>query len=45
MRALFIIACALLIGWYIDSQFYDGRYFRAVVSVMQRIATSFGARW
>jgi len=45
MRALLIVAGALLIGWYIDSEFYNGQYFRAVASLARRIATNFGVRW
>ena len=34
----------LIAAWYVDNQYYHGQYFRAMSSMTQRIATSFGVR-
>ena len=34
----------LIVAWYVDNQYYHGQYFRAMSSMTQRIASSFGLR-
>ena len=34
----------LIAAWYIDSQYYQGQYFRAASSMTQKIAAGFGVR-
>jgi len=44
MKVVALIAGLLAGVYYIDSQYYHGRYFRAASSVTHQIATQFGVR-
>jgi hypothetical protein len=44
MKVIALVAGLLVGGWYIDKQYSHGYYFRAVSSLAQQIATSFGLR-
>ena len=45
MKIVAALVGVLLVGWYVDSQFYNGQYVRAFATMTQSIATSFGIRW
>jgi hypothetical protein len=44
MKIAVVLAGLLLGGYYIDSQYYHGKYVRAAVSMAQQVVTYIGLR-
>jgi len=44
MKVTAFIIGLILVGGYIDDQYYNGRYFRSLLTMSQQIAVHFGLR-